>query len=234
MYYAHSKKAITPLGILIAGVITFGSAYYGGYAFYLMIILVFFIDLVFRKITKNKHDKTRNEIQMLCNLLLPYIAILMYYFMHKNVYLIVASVCLAECLADSLASTIGEPALHHFNLRTFKMDETNMSGNISILGILGSLFGSLSIAIVYYAFIDQNCTAFFLIGLLGALGAFIDSILGAYVQAVYKCPKCKKEVEDKKHCNRKTKKIKGLCFIDNNMVNFLSQLIVFILGIIFL
>ncbi|MBO4245196.1 MAG: DUF92 domain-containing protein [Bacilli bacterium] len=234
MYYAYSKKAINLLGTLIAGVITYGATYYGGYPLYLMIFLVFFVDLIFSKITKTSGEGTRNEIQMLCNLLLPYIAVLLYYYSYKDMYLVVAAISLAECLADSLASTIGEPAKHHFNLRTFKKDQTNISGNISLLGILGSLFGSLIIAIVYYAFINHNCYAFFLIGFLGTLGAFIDSVLGAYLQVAYVCPKCKKEVEEKIHCKRKTKKVKGLTIIDNNMVNFLSQLIVFILGILFL
>ena len=69
-----------------------------------------------------------------------------------------------------------------------------------------------------------------MIALLASVGAFIDSILGAFVQAKYKCSKCKKIVEEPTHCNRKAKKISGCFFITNSTVNFLSELIVLVIG----
>lgn len=234
MFYALVSKSLNVKAILTAGIITFGMAFYGGYYILLMIILVFFIDKLFRKMTKNKNDSTRNEYQILANLLPAYVAIILYAYYEKDLFLIVSIACLAESLADTLASTIGVCAKHHLNIKSFKLDEDNDSGNISILGTLASLFGALIITTIYYYFINSNFETYLLITLIAVAGAFIDSLMGSYLQATYQCSKCKKKVDEPKHCNRKTKKLYGFKFINNSVVNFISQIITFIITFVIL
>ena len=234
MFITYIRKSITFRGIITGGIITFGLAYYGGIPMFLMIFLFYIVDKIFCIITDDHNDDQRNEIQILANTIIPYICVLLYAYYKKDIFLVLASAAFAECLADTLASTIGKHAKYHICLRNFKRDEEELSGVVSALGILASLFGSLIIAFTYYELINTNFYHFIVITVLGVAGALIDSILGAFVQNKYQCSKCKNIVEEKKHCNRKTKKISGFLFIDNSMVNFLSVLITVIIGIIIL
>lgn len=234
MLITFIRKSITIRGIIVGGIITFGLAYYGGIPMFLMIFLFYAVDKIFAMITNDHSDDQRNEYQILANTVIPYICILLYAIYKKEIFIILASVGFAECLADTLSSTIGKHAKYHLCLRNLKRDENNLSGDISVLGILASIFGALIISFTYYELINNNFYHFVIITLLGVLGAFIDSLLGAFIQNKYQCSKCKKIVEEKKHCNRKTKKVSGLLFVDNSMVNFLSELIVVVVGIIIL
>ena len=234
MLITFIRKSITIKGIIVGGIITFGLAYYGGIPMFLMIFLFYAIDKIFAMITNDHSDDQRNEYQILANTLIPYICILLYGCLKKEIFVILAAAGFAECLADTLSSTIGKHAKFHICLRNFKKDEDNLSGSISALGILSSLFGALIISFTYYELINNNFYHFIIITSLGVGGAFIDSLLGAFIQNKYQCSKCKKIVEVKKHCNRKAKKVSGLLFVDNSMVNFLSQLITVAIGIIIL
>ncbi|MEM3437989.1 MAG: DUF92 domain-containing protein, partial [Nitrososphaerales archaeon] len=59
----------------------------------------------------------------------------------------------------------------------------------------------------------------------GITGSIMDSILGATIQRKGLCEICGKITESLKHCGKLTKKLKGISFIDNNIVNFSSTLI---------
>lgn len=58
----------------------------------------------------------------------------------------------------------------------------------------------------------------------GVTGSFLDSLLGAAVQAMHFCPKCEKETERVVHtCGTATCHVRGLAWMDNDLVNFLSS-----------
>jgi len=65
-----------------------------------------------------------------------------------------------------------------------------------------------------------------LITLSGLIGAVIDSLLGATVQAIYFCPYCHKETE--RHplhtCGHETKFKRGLTWVNNDWVNAICTL----------
>ncbi len=69
---------------------------------------------------------------------------------------------------------------------------------------------------------------------MGLSGSFLDSILGLTVQGKYKCSICNNQVEESIHCDKEAQKIYGLKFIDNNTVNLLNNIIIFIISYIFL
>jgi uncharacterized membrane protein len=68
----------------------------------------------------------------------------------------------------------------------------------------------------------------------GLLGSLFDSVLGATVQAIYRCPKCDKETE--KHplhtCGTETIQVRGLSWLNNDMVNFGCALMGVMIGMI--
>ena len=64
------------------------------------------------------------------------------------------------------------------------------------------------------------------IGLLSGLaGSLADSLMGATLQAMYYCSVCKKETERRVHsCGTPTLHLRGIPWIDNDVVNFLATL----------
>lgn len=106
------------------------------------------------------------------------------------------------------------------------------SGGISFYGLLAAcagaiLIGLLAAALSPYPIPGANTTAYaLLISLAGFLGALVDSLLGATLQAIYRCPRCNKETE--KHplhtCGTTTVPIRGWKWLNNDAVNFLCAL----------
>jgi uncharacterized membrane protein len=65
----------------------------------------------------------------------------------------------------------------------------------------------------------------FIITLAGFFGSVADSILGATVQAQYRCPVCGKITEKKDHCSKKNiPLIRGYRSMNNDRVNLLCTL----------
>ena len=68
----------------------------------------------------------------------------------------------------------------------------------------------------------MNYEIFIIIIIAGVGGALVDSLLGATIQAQYKCPNCNKITEKLVHCeNHHTVLIKGIRWINNDFVNFI-------------
>jgi uncharacterized protein (TIGR00297 family) len=99
------------------------------------------------------------------------------------------------------------------------------SGGISWLGTGVAFLAALLIGVLAWLVVRPSFIALIpVIALAGVLGSLIDSYLGASVQAIYYCPRCKKETErDNVHtCGTKTTFRRGWQWMDNDWVNFLS------------
>jgi uncharacterized membrane protein len=114
----------------------------------------------------------------------------------------------------------GKPRL----ITTGKRVPRGTSGGISLLGSLIALIAALGIATLAWLLGMPNITVIPLITLCGLAGSFVDSALGATVQAIYYCPKCKKETERYPFhfCGTPTTLHRGWHWLDNDWVNFLS------------
>jgi uncharacterized membrane protein len=59
----------------------------------------------------------------------------------------------------------------------------------------------------------------------GLVGSLLDSILGATIQGIYRCPQCDKETE--RHpvhlCGSETTLIRGWRWLNNDLVNFIAS-----------
>ncbi|GAC1358754.1 MAG: DUF92 domain-containing protein [Ktedonobacteraceae bacterium] len=134
---------------------------------------------------------------------------------------------LATANADTWATELGvlsnqAPRL----ITTGKVVTPGTSGGISPLGTAATAAGALAQGAAF-KLLQPASTAFMpLIALISGLaGSLFDSLLGATVQAIYYCPLCQKETERRVHnCGKPTQALRGLPWMDNDVVNFLATL----------
>ncbi|MDQ0213872.1 uncharacterized protein (TIGR00297 family) [Oikeobacillus pervagus] len=150
---------------------------------------------------------------------------IIYLYSSTEIWLYAAIASIAAANSDTWASEIGTLSKKKpLSIRTFHLTERGESGAISILGTIAGLFGSFFIASIAFLFIpDIDFDLFWFIGLAGFLGNILDTLLGAFVQIEFHCPKCKRNVENPVHCSVKTRRIKGFPMFQNESVNFLSS-----------
>jgi uncharacterized protein (TIGR00297 family) len=213
----------------IMGSIIFG---FGGWAYTFPILGFFIISSMLSKIGKSKkkaiesaYQKSgiRDFQQALANGGVPTIIVLLSYFTQNDIFYMVYLVSLAAATADTWGTELGifsrtKPVL----ITSFKRVDAGTSGGITPLGSLAALAGSIFIVTIGSFFSQFGYYQFISMSLLGYLGSFVDSILGATVQGQYKCEICHKLTERLKHCNTGTSLVRGQKWIDNDFVNIFS------------
>ena len=132
---------------------------------------------------------------------------------------------LAAANADTWATELGvlsprQPRL----ITTGRRVAPGTSGGITLLGSAASALGALLLGVGMWVMrgCRRSLASLPRIALLSGLaGSFFDSLLGATVQAMYHCPTCDKETERSIHsCGTKTKPLRGISWINNDIVNF--------------
>lgn len=226
--YALYKKSLTIGGIIAAWImgiiiISLGGIYpFIGLA--LMLIITGISDYY-----KKDAEESRDIYQVFSNIFMATLGIILFYYTRKEVFLVMYYAALSESISDTLSFSIGSSFKNNtFHPLTFKKMKKGESGAISFLGLSASLIGGLIIGLVYYAQ-SANLNNYLIIIIMGFIGSYLDSLMGVYIQGKYVCKKCKKEVESSIHCNKEAKLIKGYRFFNNNVVNLLSNALVFIL-----
>lgn len=242
----------------VLGTVVFGLAG-GGWA---LVMLTFFISSsgLSKLLSPRKNavemefakGGNRDPWQVLANGGLAGTLALAYFFLSKvqlgSGLLPILWVGFASSLAGANADTWGTE-LGAFNPRmpvlitSFKRVPRGTSGAVSPVGTLAAVAGSALVASVAVIVGSQGWApgfglpvglALVAITLGGFAGALIDSLLGATIQAQYVCPTCQKETE--KHplhtCGTPTVRVRGLPWLNNDVVNFLCTLSAGVIGII--
>jgi uncharacterized protein (TIGR00297 family) len=148
---------------------------------------------------------------------------------------------LAAATADTWSTEIGVLSAQSPRLITnWKQVAAGTSGGVTLLGsaaaLAGALFMGLAASLLNVLLPDLGVPVGGLSLLAGALlgglaGAFADSLLGASVQAGYWCPRCDKPTESRLHrCGTPTQLVRGLRFVDNDVVNLLATLVGAVVG----
>ncbi len=204
-----------------------------GYGFILMAKLVKKLVAKEQKTEERTEKKGRNLLQLFSNLGASLALVATYYFVKNPAIMVGAIASFACAIGDSMASDIGVlQAREPFDICRWKRVARGESGGISLLGSLMAV-GVIALDIwLCYALTEMQFLALVIAGGSAVIGVMLDSVLGSLVQARFTCPVCGKRTENRECCGAETECISGASWIDNNMVNVLSNCFSALLGVI--
>lgn len=144
---------------------------------------------------------------------------------------------LATVNADTWATELGVLARNQPKLiTTGRPVPVGTSGGVTADGFLAALGGAMFIGAAGFVLIQvaaRLTTGAWLLSdwvvipvaaIAGLAGATFDSLLGATVQAIYRCDRCGVETERTAHrCGAPTRLIRGWPWLNNDWVNFLAS-----------
>lgn len=176
---------------------------------------------------------TRDAWQVLANGGLAGLFVILHFFFPQASWAWIGfCAAFAAANADTWATEIGglspkPPRL----ITTMKTVEPGTSGAVSLLGTLASFLGALLVGLTG-ALVDPFASAqpvqivLIVITIGGVAGGLVDSWLGATLQAIYRCPQCQKDTEKAPlhGCGAETILVRGIKWLNNDMVNILCTL----------
>lgn len=138
--------------------------------------------------------------------------------------------------ATELGSLSRKPPV---SIRTGKLVPPGTSGGITAVGSCAAAAGSLIIGLAAVSFLligiawqadgaarDIPVVSMIVVAFFGGIaGTFFDSLLGAYVQVMFRCTVCGRETERSIHCGAPSKPLRGWYRMDNDAVNIASSIV---------
>lgn len=246
---AYKKRSLTGSGVL-AAIVVGTTLYTWGNLVWFGLMIGFFISSTL--LTKWKHhlkqgaegryQKTgrRDAGQVLANGGLGTLCCLIQAWQPESVWPLAAYLgVMATVTADTWATEIGGLSRQWpRSILTGNRVPKGTSGAVSGLGWTAAAAGGLFIgglAVLLTLWVQSPSTDALLQGraawravaatmAAGWIGANADSLLGATVQALYRCPVCGEQVEGRNHCQAAASLIRGWRWMDNDAVNVTSSL----------
>jgi len=128
--------------------------------------------------------------------------------------------------ADTWATELGMLARGNPRLiTTLRPVETGTSGGVTAEGLAASLGGALTVGLAWSC-LAGSWRAVPIAAVAGVFGSLTDSMLGATIQALYRCPTCDTLSEAPRHgrCGQPTELLRGRAWVTNDTVNAVSTL----------
>lgn len=232
-FAAFKLKALTLGGA--AGAMLLGSLVFsiGGVYWVIPMATFFVLSSMLSKIGKIKKTilkgmvekgSNRDILQVYANGGISFVIAILYFYTSQSIFFLMFLGSLAAATADTWGTEIGILSRKlPRNILNFSKVEPGTSGGITLLGTSGLFVGAGILTLSGIFSLNGSIGGIFLIiSVAGIFGAFIDSILGATVQAQYRCPNCQKTTEKLIHCGKyPTDLISGYRWIDNDVVNLI-------------
>lgn len=182
-------------------------------------------------------EKGRTAMQVLANGGIGTICVLVAHIYSYSLVLISPTFWAAYLIAfsvsicDTFSSEIGKYfSGNTYDVLAFRKVPPGLSGGVSIAGTLGGLFALIPVFIIEWVAFDMQLEGSLILALFAFAGMLVDSILGSLLQAKYKDG----------HGNISESPLdgyalyKGYRWCNNDVVNFLSVLLITALGIFLL
>jgi len=238
--FAYFKKSLQRSGIVPALFIGICLYFTGGFSF-LIALYAFFISSSFvskwkkrekEKVAQKVKEKTSNRdcFQVIASGIMPFLFAICFFLSKEDIFYLLVFVSLSISNADTWASELGILSKKDpYTLLPFRKCCKGVSGGVSLFGLFASFLGSLLIAVCSYV-TNQTFSWFVYVLIFGFLGSIVDSLLGSSCQVLYYNAKKKQYAEVKQDGYLYQK---GLHFMNNEMVNFVSNLITCLLCFLF-
>jgi uncharacterized protein (TIGR00297 family) len=239
-YLARALSRSGAWAAVVVGTITFGV----GGLLPAMLLVVFFVSSSslsrIGRIRKQEVSKAfakggqRDYGQVIANGGVAAILAALYGVTDQKIWLAGLAGALAAVNADTWSTELGVLARHWPRMITSGMRvEPGTSGGITLEGTLAALGGAITIGIIAGIGAGELMLASIVI-VGGFLGAMVDSLLGASVQAIYYCPVCQKQTERHPYhsCDTATQYDRGWRWLSNDGVNFIASLVGALLPVI--
>lgn len=147
----------------------------------------------------------------------------------------VGAVCAAA--ADTWATEIGALASSPpRSIVTWRVVSPGASGGVTVLGTLASAIGGAAMGAAASVFGAPGALFSWVVfgACAGACGSGLDSLLGATVQARFRCDPCETDCEARTHrCGARARLTGGLPFLDNDGVNAAATIAGALIGLAF-
>ncbi|MBU0936586.1 MAG: DUF92 domain-containing protein [Spirochaetes bacterium] len=210
----------------------------GGWIQWLLLMTFFVSSMLagrYKRSLKQKaesmHSKgyRRDAVQVLANAG-PSMLFILLSLLHGDKMLTIAAAGFAAATADTWAGELGMLSKKApVSILTGKPVAKGTSGGVSPLGFAFSFSGSLLIALVYTlatglsrGFSATSLVQLLVISLGGFIGSVIDSLLGASVQAKYRCSQTGEMTEKARSGHLSNQLVSGAALMTNDLVNFLA------------
>jgi len=196
-----------------------------------------------KQVLESVYEKTSNRdmMQVFANGGIGGLMVIVWHYTQMDLFYYAFLGSLAAATADTWATEIGvfsrQQPRHILNFRPVSM---GTSGGITTMGTTGAALGSGVLTFSGWVIPIGSIHPFFqgniflVIVVSGILGALLDSVLGATVQAQYQCAQCDKITEKTVHCSKPTAQIRGYHWINNDVVNLCCTAAGALLVILFL
>ena len=237
---AYGMKWLTLSGAVatfVVGAIIFGM----GGGIFVVPLLTFFVTSSLlskirsaRKRTADSHavkGSRRDAAQVLANGSIATLLVILFWLvgkswslLHMRYLLMLYLAALASVNSDTWATEIGglSPSPPRL-LSTWRPVKAGESGAVSGLGLLGALLGSLIIPLSTFLLWNLSIAELITVVWAGFLGSLIDSLIGAGVQAKYREEATGKLTEAAVTNGRANKRVSGIAWVNNDVVNFLAS-----------
>ncbi|WP_059102542.1 DUF92 domain-containing protein [Shouchella shacheensis] len=144
---------------------------------------------------------------------------------------------LAAATADTWATEIGSKSRQRpFHILTRKRVSRGVSGAVTSLGIAAAFAGSFLISAIaimlWWSSLSGAHIWLMVFTAIGFLANLVDTLVGASLQVVYRCPVCGQFTERTTHCGVPSERVKGRSFVNNDFVNVTCTLAGAFLGAI--